>query len=471
MDKHSINSRVPSTKKAKLDFDSFNDIYFKRFIAGFMILIIIGLGFAGYKINEFRTRGYEVFIGNTSLGYVRDEGVAVALLNDYNKNLTNTYDVEIMFEEDLSFEPINIKDESIITTTQLKRNIQSEANFLVSAYAISIDGEQIGVVESQEEAIAILDEIKEPFTSNTDENATLMAAEFREEVEITGADVDIEDLGEKNQIVEDIRTGGEETKAHTVEAGESFWTIAKIHDMPVDDLIAANPGIEEKDLKPGDAVSISVPISQTTVVTTEEVLTTENIDYEVIVEHDDTMWEDEQTIKVEGKPGKANITSHQIKHNGSLVDTEIKLEEVIEEPVDQVVIQGTKERPKTMATGSFMVPTRGRVSSGYGMRWGRMHRGLDIAGPVGTPIYASDGGVVTHSGQRGAYGYMVEIDHENGYKTRYAHASKMHVSVGTRVYKGQHIADIGNTGRSTGPHLHFEVLKNGSQQNPSGFIY
>src|SRR5699024_7459151 len=147
-------------------------------------------------------RGYEVFLGDTSLGFVRDENVAMTLMKDFDNTLTNTYDLEISFEEDLDFEPVNIKDESLITTTKLNRNIRSEANFLASAFSVKIDGEQIGVVKSEEEAEAILDEIKDPFVSNTDENTTILDAEILQDVEITPAEVNINELNEKDEILE-----------------------------------------------------------------------------------------------------------------------------------------------------------------------------------------------------------------------------------------------------------------------------
>jgi murein DD-endopeptidase MepM/ murein hydrolase activator NlpD len=86
-------------------------------------------------------------------------------------------------------------------------------------------------------------------------------------------------------------------------------------------------------------------------------------------------------------------------------------------------------------------------------------------------VYAADGGKVTFSGYSGSYGYMVEINHENGYVTRYAHNSKLLVKSGERVYRGQLISKMGSTGRSTGSHLHFEVIVNGAHQNPSRYIY
>jgi murein DD-endopeptidase MepM/ murein hydrolase activator NlpD len=116
------------------------------------------------------------------------------------------------------------------------------------------------------------------------------------------------------------------------------------------------------------------------------------------------------------------------------------------------------------------MPTRGSVSSRYGMRNGRMHKGLDIAASTGTSIKAADGGKVVFAGRKGAYGNLVEIDHGNGYKTRYGHCSAINVKRGDKVYKGQVIAKVGNTGRSTGPHLHFEVIKNGGNQNPASYV-
>lgn len=121
-------------------------------------------------------------------------------------------------------------------------------------------------------------------------------------------------------------------------------------------------------------------------------------------------------------------------------------------------------------------PAHGWVSSGYGYRTdpftGRraFHDGVDIAAPVGTPIHAMAAGVVSFAGHRPGYGLVVEINHGNGYKTRYAHASKLIAKVGERVEKGDTVALVGSTGRSTGSHLHVEVLKNGDAVNPRKYL-
>ena len=120
--------------------------------------------------------------------------------------------------------------------------------------------------------------------------------------------------------------------------------------------------------------------------------------------------------------------------------------------------------------------TKGWLSSYYGMRThpisGRreMHKGIDFAGAMGGQVIAVAKGVITYSGKRYNYGNLVEIAHGNGYSTRYAHNSRLMVSVGDTVEKGFQIAEIGSSGRSTGPHVHFEVIKNGREVNPIPFI-
>ena len=163
--------------------------------------------------------------------------------------------------------------------------------------------------------------------------------------------------------------------------------------------------------------------------------------------------------------------------------------EVVKKPVNQVVLVGTKKKATNTATKnnnknntktdnktntkgapSFAWPTSGRVSSRYGQRDGRLHAGIDISKPVGSTVKASAGGTVTRAGSAGTYGILVEINHGNGWVTRYAHNSKVLVKVGDKVSKGQSIALSGNTGRSTGPHVHFEIRYNGSAKDPLSYL-
>jgi len=123
-------------------------------------------------------------------------------------------------------------------------------------------------------------------------------------------------------------------------------------------------------------------------------------------------------------------------------------------------------------TTPFATPVKSayRFTSGFGMRWGRMHNGSDFAAPHGTPIYTTADGVISHAGWSSGYGRLIKIKHANGIETRYAHLAKIRVKVGQRVSRGERIGDMGNSGRSTGTHLHYEVRVHGKPVNPMKFI-
>jgi murein DD-endopeptidase MepM/ murein hydrolase activator NlpD len=120
----------------------------------------------------------------------------------------------------------------------------------------------------------------------------------------------------------------------------------------------------------------------------------------------------------------------------------------------------------------FSIPVKAsfRFTSGFGPRWGRLHAGTDFAGPIGTPIYATADGVVVSASWSSGYGRLVKIRHEFGIETRYAHLNSMDVHAGQRVSRGDRIGAMGNSGRSTGPHLHYEVRVNGNPVNPMTYI-
>ncbi|MDP3995166.1 MAG: M23 family metallopeptidase, partial [bacterium] len=139
------------------------------------------------------------------------------------------------------------------------------------------------------------------------------------------------------------------------------------------------------------------------------------------------------------------------------------------QPASGLADLGSIFKPAPAAAGTFNWPTTSRGITQYFRGW--RHTGIDIGNKTGQPIYAADGGVVTTSGwNSGGYGYYVIIDHGNGIQTLYAHASKLNVARGDRVDKGDVIAAVGSTGRSTGPHVHFEVRVSGNRANPLDYL-
>ncbi len=196
----------------------------------------------------------------------------------------------------------------------------------------------------------------------------------------------------------------------------------------------------------------------------------ETVPYETETLEDENLYVDEIVIESPGKEGKKFVEYTEHKLNG-VSDTEVLTGDFFLEGTEKKVVRkGTKPYPKGEAIGIFRQPVKGYISSHFGARWGRTHKGIDVAAPFNEPIFASDGGEVIYAGWMGGYGNLIQIDHKNGYVTYYAHCSKLHVKAGDKVAKGDFIADVGSTGNSTGPHLHFEVRLDNVNRNPIEYV-
>lgn len=163
--------------------------------------------------------------------------------------------------------------------------------------------------------------------------------------------------------------------------------------------------------------------------------------------------------------------------------SEAELTRIIQEAEAKAAAEARRRRPGGSGGGVLGVtsdgrvggggciwPTRGTVTSGFGNRWGRLHAGIDVAAPTGTPIWAAKAGSVIFAGQQSGYGNVVIISHGGGMTTLYAHQSQIRASEGQQVAQGDTIGAVGNTGRSTGPHLHFETRYGGSPRDPRGCL-
>lgn len=185
-----------------------------------------------------------------------------------------------------------------------------------------------------------------------------------------------------------------------------------------------------------------------------------------------------EEIQTKGEMGRKTETAVIETVNGEETAKTVISRQVIKEPVQQVVVKGTAvayssatARAQAKSEGFIHPMNKGDIKA-VSAYWGdgRNHKAMDFSGNVGVPIFAAKAGKVVSAGWDGNYGYAVVIDHGNGFKTRYAHASSLCVKTGETVTQGQQIAKLGNTGRSTGPHLHFEVIKNGTRVNPAPYI-
>ncbi|MBL3673627.1 peptidoglycan DD-metalloendopeptidase family protein [Paracoccus sp. KCTC 42845] len=167
-----------------------------------------------------------------------------------------------------------------------------------------------------------------------------------------------------------------------------------------------------------------------------------------------------------GQGGPLTPMSYSTRGDAALSNSETKANQII------VTLDQMNTYRIAMEKLPLAMPVKQsfRYTSGFGRRWGRAHEGIDMAAPVGTPIHATGDGVVIYAGRLGAYGNLIKIQHELGVETRYGHLSRIRVKTGQRVSQGELIGDMGNTGRSTGPHLHYEVRMKGRAVDPMSFI-
>lgn len=257
-----------------------------------------------------------------------------------------------------------------------------------------------------------------------------------------------------------------EKTVYVVESGDCLSVIASKCNISLDDLYSMNEGLTETSLiVPGDEIVVTVPKSEISVVVKKRKTYEEDYNAPIQYVDDDSSYRGTNKVVQAGTAGHHKVTADITYVNGVETTVEYVAEEIMVESTPQIISVGTLTPPtyiKPLSGGSF--------TSGYGTRWGKLHAGVDWGCPVGTTIFASSGGVVTRASWFSGYGYCVEIKHSDGKMTRYAHLSSIKVSVGQSVSQGETIALSGNTGRSTGPHLHFEIHVNGSAVNPLNYV-
>ncbi len=294
----------------------------------------------------------------------------------------------------------------------------------------------------------------------------LKALDFSEKVEISEAYVDADRVSKISEAIEAVTKETEKNQTYEVQPGDTLSVIANSRGYYVDEVLALNPGLtRDATLHLGDEIVISVPEPELSVLTTEQSTYEEDYDAETQYIENDSWYTTQQVVRQEAIPGHHEVTVLTTSRNGTETSREMVSENVITEPVPEIIEKGTQTPP------TYIKPiTGGTLTSTFKWRWGRMHKGIDWAVPKGTAVRASCGGTVVSAGWSGGYGNCITIRHPDGKQTRYGHLSKILVSAGQKVDQGQKIALSGNTGRSTGPHVHFEIIVNGSQVNPLKYL-
>ncbi len=301
----------------------------------------------------------------------------------------------------------------------------------------------------------------------------ILSMDFAEKVEIVEAYLPQSQLQPLDRAIEELTVEQETVGLYEVQPGDTLSEIAIKVNIPMDDIVAMNDSLDDINtmIRAGQELVITVPEPKITVERREVNYYEEIYDAPVqYIDRDD--WYTTQTNVIQQpSAGFRKVVAQESYENDKLTQREILKEEVVMEAVAKIVERGTKVPP------TYIKPiSGGRASSGFGRRKAptkgasTYHKGQDWATPVGTTVVASCGGRVSKAGWGSGYGYVVYIDHEDGRQTRYAHLSKILVKAGEYVKQGQKIALSGNTGISSGPHVHFEILIGGKQVNPLKYL-
>ena len=425
---------------------------------------------AAATVLSLYTLGAEVSYDGQSLGVVSSRHAAekvVAELEDITRQTTgdSAYAVDTA---ELAVETGVYPRRELLSHDEFQEELGDALGQVEYAYVLYVDGEKIVATTRSGALEDLLEQLKLSY-----ETADTVNAYFVEDVEIRQEYVESSYVMNLGYIAEKLNETKEGEVTYTVTAGDSYYSIAADYDMSMEDLMKLNEGYDPKILRVGDVLTISNAVPYLTVVNVERQRYVQDVAYQVEYTDDASMYQGEYKTTSPGVYGKADITANVTYINGEETEREVVASVTLSQPVTEQQLRGTKERPTWYPTGSFSWPCNGVLTSRFGYRsllGSTYHSGIDIGNSYGTSIYASDGGTVTYSGWMGGYGYLIIIDHGNGYQTYYGHNSSLVAAKGEKVHKGQLIARMGSTGRSTGNHCHFGIKLNGTFLNPLNYL-
>ena len=400
----------------------------KAAIAGAAVIALLT---AVYAYAEISRTGYMVSLNGTPIGFVKQQEMAAEVLDRLDDELL-AGDEGLVLTAELGVEKVKIDKEKdrILDEESLKKEFERNIELRKKAITLCVSGSPVLSVVGLDKAQNLLDRVKETFVPEK-EGTVVTDVGFKERVDFLDNPVEPEDIMDPEDAYKYLVNGTTESKVYTVSRGDSLWAISRDHNISVEDLERANPGVDPKRLQIGQRLNMIVPKPVLTVVTEERASFMENIPYETEYRESSEFFKGESIVKIAGKYGEREIKARITRENGMETSREILEEKVIKQSVTRMVAVGTKPPPPRQGTGTFAYPARGRITSGFGRRGGKNHNGIDIGLPIGTPVKAADGGTVTFSGRQGTYGYLVIIEHGAGF-SYYGHNSKNLVSRGIR---------------------------------------
>lgn len=413
------------------------------------------------------------------LGYIDNAMVyneAAGLATDRVVNVDNSFSVDASPKYSIAIKG----DNAVMDNGELCDAIlRTAGDSIAEATGLYVDGKFVGAMESSAELNAVLDSLKD---GRYDKNDASQRAEFIQDVKTVEGLFPAASVTNQTALKAVLTSEAVVKKTYAVQAGDTLSTIAVRNNMTTAQLRAMNPQFANTDIvRIGDELVVQKPQSFLQVKVIKTIKYTEKIDYKTVYTNNTAQLVTWSRVKTRGQEGSQDIVAEVTYIDGAETSRKVVSKTVTKQPVTKVVERGTKS---VYANGSEVVigdgVAKGQMSwpvpicSNMSRGWRSGHYALDIAnGPVtvrNKAACAADGGTVVYAGWNGAYGYYVKIQHANGLSTAYAHLNAIKVVKGQTVSRNQTIGLIGSTGQSSGPHLHFEVLKNGVRVNPLRYV-
>ena len=385
-----------------------------------VILITIILTATILYLNVYKFSGYKVSIGKSTITFVKSKKEFNKIYSELQSEIKSKYR-NVITKNDFILDSVKVEDVAIfISGNNLKKVLLEKCDIVVDGFLMKSDNRKIAYVVSKNQGKEVLNSVEDYYSKES--NLKLAKVDIVNKISYVPVKVRMGNLYENYEIVKELINfnSREKTPCITVK-------------------IVGN-------------ISKEQTIYPTTTIKTSN-----------------TLMNGVSKIMRQGKEGIKKVTTEVIVLNNDAISKKnIKSEIII--PVQNKEIYVGNYKPVMLKLGYMNTPSRGSISSGFGMRWGKMHKGIDIAASLGATINSVLGGTVNYAAWQDGYGNVIKINHGGGIETTYAHCSVINVKMGEVVKLGEKIGEVGSTGNSTGPHLHFEVRENGEPINPEKYI-
>jgi murein DD-endopeptidase MepM/ murein hydrolase activator NlpD len=371
--------------------------------------------------NIYRFSGYKVSIGGNVITFVKTKQQFNKIYSELQSEIRSKYS-NVIIKQDFNLDNARVVDyDMFVSGENLKEVMLKNFNIVAEVLLMKADDRKVAYVASEKVGKEILNSVKDYYSKKT-EMDSIESVEIENKISYEPFKIKLGDLSESSEVISALIKYNDSAKKPLITVKVVGGTIKehKIYPSTI--------------TKSSNALTAGV-----------------------------------SKVQKEGIEGTKKVTTEIIVLNNNTVSEKVLKEEVITKVQNKEILVGSYNSTSLTAT-NIISPSRGNISSNFGMRWGKMHKGVDIAANLGTTINAALDGTVTFAGIQDGYGKVIKLSHSEGIETTYAHCSVINVKIGENIKQGEKIGEVGSTGNSTGPHLHFEVRVNGEPQNPEKYV-